>query len=77
MASAVASPRTGLDLRIRRTVLGATQTELAAVLGVSRQRIGHLEAMLRPPTQSVFRYLGALDQVALRHANTAARVGDE
>jgi len=64
MATALASRSTGLDLRLRRTTLGVSQTAIASQLGVSRQRVGHLEGMLRPPRRMVERYLAALDSVA-------------
>jgi len=66
MATALASRLTGLDLRLRRTTLGVSQTVIAAELGVSRQRVGHLEGMLRPPRPMVERYLTALDEAAER-----------
>jgi transcriptional regulator with XRE-family HTH domain len=64
MATALAPRSTGLDLRLRRTTLGVSQTAIASQLGVSRQRVGHLEGMLRPPQRMVARYLAALDSVA-------------
>ncbi len=68
MATAVASASrlTGLDLRLRRTTLGVSQTAIASQLGVSRQRVGHLEGMLRPPRGMVERYLAAMDAAAER-----------
>lgn len=66
MAPALARRPTGLDLRLRRTVAGASQVELARVLGVSRQRVGHLESMFRPSAWSAQRYLEALDELT-RH----------
>ena len=65
MASAIVSGRsTGLDLRLRRTVLGVSQVDLARHLGVTRQRIGNLEGMLRPPRSAIERYLVALQDLA-------------
>jgi transcriptional regulator with XRE-family HTH domain len=65
MATATAPQRcTGLDLRLRRTAQLVTQTELARQLGVSRQSVSNLEALLRPNPRAVDRYLMALERVA-------------
>lgn len=67
MATATAPQRcTGLDLRLRRTALLVTQTDLARELGVSRQAVGNLEALLRPNPRAIDRYLSALEKVSRR-----------
>lgn len=58
------APRTGLDLRLRRTAAMVTQTELAAEIGVSRQAVSNLEALYRPSDTAVARYLAALERLA-------------
>ncbi len=54
----------GMDLRLRRVALGVSQSDLARRLGVSRQRIGNIEGMLRPGRTAVDRYLAALAELA-------------
>jgi len=63
MATAIAR-LTGLDLRLRRTAAFVTQTDLAREIGVSRQSVGNLEALLRPHPRAVARYLAALEQLS-------------
>ncbi|MGI8830539.1 MAG: helix-turn-helix domain-containing protein [Candidatus Limnocylindria bacterium] len=63
MAIATA-PRTGLDLRLRRTAAMVTQTQLAAAIGVSRQAVSNVEALYRPSEAAVARYLTALERLA-------------
>ncbi len=53
-----------MDLRLRRVALGVSRSDLARRLGVSRQRIGNLEGMLRPGRTAVDRYLAALVELA-------------
>lgn len=62
MAFATA-PRTGLDLRLRRTAAMVSQTKLAAEIGVSRQAVSNVEALYRPSDSAVARYLAALDRL--------------
>ncbi len=64
MADAIRTRSTGLDLRLRRVALGVSQTNLAASLGVSRQRVANVENMYRPPRTIVARYLAALAEIA-------------
>ena len=64
MATATALRLTGLDLRLRRTAAFVTQTSIARELGVSRQAVGNIEALLRPSPTAVERYLQALRQVS-------------
>jgi transcriptional regulator with XRE-family HTH domain len=54
---------TGLDLKLRRIASGHSETAVAAAMGVSRRRVGNIEAMLRPPGGAVERFLRALEQV--------------
>ena len=69
---AIASARlTGLDLRLRRTAQLITQTRLAAELGVSRQAVSNLEALMRPSERSVVRYLAALERLEAQLQGTA------
>ncbi len=65
-ANAIGTPgrSTGMDLRLRRVALGVSQSALARELGVSRQRIGNLEGMLRPGRAAIERYLAALAELA-------------
>jgi DNA-binding XRE family transcriptional regulator len=49
-----------------RTERLVTQTALARELGVSRQAVTSLEALLRPNPRAVARYLTALDRLASR-----------
>jgi predicted transcriptional regulator len=49
-----------MDLRLRRTAAGVSQVALARQMGVSRQRVGLIEGLLRPPVPAVRRYLDAL-----------------
>jgi transcriptional regulator with XRE-family HTH domain len=53
----------GLDLRLRRTRVGVTQTQLAADMGVARPRVSQIEATYRPSVNAVRRYLAALDRL--------------
>src|SRR5438874_976677 len=55
---------TGLHLRLRRVAVGASQGQVAAAMGVSRRRVGNIEAMYRPPTTAIHRYLEALRRAA-------------
>jgi DNA-binding XRE family transcriptional regulator len=65
MATAPANaPRTGLDLRLRRTERLITQTAIARELGISRQAVTALEALMRPNPRAVERYLAALERIA-------------
>jgi len=64
MATATALRLTGLDLRLRRTAAFVTQTSIARELGVSRQAVGNVEALVRPSPTAVERYLQALRQVS-------------
>jgi len=53
----------GLDLRLRRTRWGITQTALAVEMGVARPRVSQIEATYRPSRTTVERYLSALDRL--------------
>jgi DNA-binding XRE family transcriptional regulator len=64
MTTATAPRCTGLDLRLARTARLVTQTALARELGLSRQSISNLEALMRPSPRSVKRYLAALERIA-------------
>lgn len=64
MTTALSPRSTGLDLRLRRTALGVSQTAVAGRMGVSRPRVSQVEAMYRPPRSIVTRYLAALEEAA-------------
>jgi transcriptional regulator with XRE-family HTH domain len=55
----------GADLQERRRDRELTQADLAAALGVRRQRISNIEALARPTASTVRRYLAALEALAL------------
>jgi transcriptional regulator with XRE-family HTH domain len=59
MAIATA-PETGIDLMVARRQAGLTQWDVAAAMGVNRQRISALERSFRPPRRAIERYLAAL-----------------
>jgi transcriptional regulator with XRE-family HTH domain len=52
---------TGLDLKFARLTSGITVRKIAAVLGVSSQRVSTIEASLHPSPGMVARYRAALD----------------
>lgn len=70
VATDVAPRPSGLDLQIRRRARGLTQEDLAAVAGVTRQRIAYLEALRLPPRAAVEQYERALEAVALERGAT-------
>jgi transcriptional regulator with XRE-family HTH domain len=56
----------GLDLRLRQTRSGITQTVLAVEMGVARPRASQIEATYRPSRTTVDRYKSALDRLTGR-----------
>jgi transcriptional regulator with XRE-family HTH domain len=57
-------PRTGHDLAVLRVWHGIRQAEVAAALGLSRQRVGQWEAAQRPSARAIARYVDALEDLA-------------
>ena len=52
---------TGLDLRIARVRARLRAVEIAARMGVSKQRVSNIEALDVVPDQLAARYLAALE----------------
>lgn len=55
---------TGLDLKLRRTAARVTQIDLGAQMGVTPQRVSHIEALAVVPPTAAERYVAALAAVA-------------
>jgi transcriptional regulator with XRE-family HTH domain len=62
MTTALTPPVSGIDLLVCRKQLGLRQQDVADAMGVVRSRVAHLEAMYRPPTHAVERYMAALSE---------------
>lgn len=58
----VRAPATGIGLMVIRRRAGLNQEAVAAVMGVNRTRVSHLEGMYRPPRAAVSRYLVAVEK---------------
>jgi transcriptional regulator with XRE-family HTH domain len=66
MARAIATGPTGSQLRKARREARLTAAAIAAVLGVTHQRVFNLEAMRRVSPDAGVRYLAAVRSVAER-----------
>lgn len=62
--TAVVTPPTGLDLKLRRVAAGVTATALAAELGIGRSSVSNVERELRPTSHRVKSYLDALERLS-------------
>jgi transcriptional regulator with XRE-family HTH domain len=61
MAHALAThPTTGDELAWTRRLAGVSQAQVAAQMGVLRQRVSAIEGMARPSRQAIRRYIAAL-----------------
>jgi DNA-binding transcriptional regulator YiaG len=60
------APETGIDLMVARRQAGLTQWDVAAAMGVNRQRISALERMFRPPHKAIERFLAAVESAAAK-----------
>ena len=60
MTEAIAKRPSGLDLQFERKTAGLTQDQVAARLGVTRQRVAAIEGARLPSTNATEQYLVAL-----------------
>ena len=68
MTDAVTKRPSGLDLQFERKTAGLTQDQVAARLGVTRQRVAAIEGARLPSLKATEQYLVALAGVALVRA---------
>jgi transcriptional regulator with XRE-family HTH domain len=66
VAAATADATTGMDLRLCRVARRVTVSDLAAELGVSRQRVSAIESLGRPTWEATQRYWAALERATVR-----------
>jgi transcriptional regulator with XRE-family HTH domain len=61
-----------MDLKLERTAARVQAKQIAEEMGVSRSRIGHIEASAYVTPETAARYRAALDTCTLRRTSAAA-----